>query len=140
MKNIYLCGFFLFIFIFGCSRDEKYEVFSSEAFAYKLQDGWELNTSAYVKDFIVSETNGIFSCDLTYYIDIHTPSGLVIAKADTGVIQTKSGDEFDEVPIDIQIELDNGFEMGTYKIVYFVVDKKNNQLVTDTTTFELSLE
>ncbi|MBN1638078.1 MAG: hypothetical protein JW866_03870 [Ignavibacteriales bacterium] len=140
MKNIYLFAVVLLSFILGCSREEKYEVFSSEAFAYKLPDGWELNTSAHVKDFIVNETNGIFTCDLTYYVDIHTPSGLVIAKADTGVIQTRSGDEFDEVPIDIQMELDDGFEMGIYKIVYFVVDKKSNQLVTDTTTFELSLE
>ncbi|MBN2572909.1 MAG: hypothetical protein JXA68_12330 [Ignavibacteriales bacterium] len=140
MKNIYLFAIVLLTFLLGCSREEKYEVFSSEAFAYKLEEGWELNTSAHVKDFVLKEENEIYTCDLTYYIDIQTPSGITIAKADTGLIQESSGDEIDEVAIDIQMELDDGFEEGTYKVVYFVVDKNNNQLVTDTTTFDLTRE
>ena len=51
----------IFIFaaltIFSCSKEqEKLEIFSEEAFAFYLEESWELNASARIKGFTQLES------------------------------------------------------------------------------------
>jgi hypothetical protein len=50
MKQLILI--FITLMLFSCSKEqEKLELFSEEAFAFYLEESWELNASARVKGF-----------------------------------------------------------------------------------------
>ncbi|PKL82636.1 MAG: hypothetical protein CVV24_09025 [Ignavibacteriae bacterium HGW-Ignavibacteriae-3] len=138
MKKVFLCFAFI-IAATACSRKiEKLELFSSEAFAYSLDSGWELNASVRVKGFDQDESGGQFTAKLSYYADLQTPEGKLVEKISSGVIDKKAGERMTDIPIETQIKLDTHFRKGIYKITFYVKDESTRQRAKESNFFELS--
>lgn len=120
------------------SEEEKFELFSPEAFAYSLDSGWELNISCQAKGFVQSERNGNFITKLSYELDIKTPDGKTLYGVQDGLIDQTNKEKVLDVPINIQLQLNSEYAVGLYTITIKVTDNFNNKTVSISKPFELS--
>ncbi|MBI5730734.1 MAG: membrane lipoprotein lipid attachment site-containing protein, partial [Ignavibacteriales bacterium] len=75
------------LYLSGCSKkEEKFELFSVESFAYSMENGWELNAALRAKGFEQKENDNKFSARLSYYTNLQTPDGKLVNKVSSGVI------------------------------------------------------
>jgi hypothetical protein len=136
---------FLFIlvslFMFGCSEEEKVlEVMNTEAFAFKLNGGWELNATAQVKGLELTEEEGNYSAKLSYSIDLVPPSSDTLREIDYGLIDLNNEEEIMDAPIEVQIEFDSTFAEGQYSVIFRITDDLSGQEVTASEQFQLTGE
>ena len=131
---------FVIIFIFAaCSKKVvKFELFSPEAFAYSLDEGYELDAKILVKGFHINEADKNFSAKLTYSADIVMPNGTVQKDVNTGVVSKEEKEEFTEMEISIQKTLDKSFKTGKYKVIFNVTDDATKQQLKTEKDFGLS--
>jgi hypothetical protein len=123
MKKIFLL-IILAAIVFSCSKEEeKFELFSAEAFAYSMDSGWELNASCRVKGFKQIEEAGNFKAKLSFTADLTTPEGKVISKVGEGLVNQSSKEIFSDLPIETQIQLDSTYKAGKYILSFNVSDK-----------------
>lgn len=123
MKKIFLL-IILAAVVFSCSKkEEKFELFSSEAFAYSMDSGWELNASCRAKGFKQIEESGGFKAKLSFTADLTTPEGKVISKVGEGFVNQSSKEKFADLPIETQIQLDSTYKAGKYFLIFNVSDK-----------------
>jgi hypothetical protein len=119
----------------ACSKKEvKFELFSAEAFAYSLDEGYELNARTMVKGFMVGEVNKKFIANLSYSVDLIMPDSTVKSNFDSGIVRKEENEEFGEIEISIQKQLDTSYKLGKYKVVFNVTDnsaKKNLKIEKD---------
>ena len=139
MKKILLI--FLFAFgVYSCSSEEpKLELFSPDAFAFSLEDGWELNASVNVKGFKQVSENDVYSSSVSYLIHLITP-GDTIYNVDYGILNEKSDEELLDLTIDSQIEFNSNFPSGNYQLLVFAEDMLNTNKDTASIPFTLSSE
>lgn len=125
----------VFVFI-SCSKEEKMELYNPEAFAFELDNGYELNASVRLKGFVQNEKDDIYKANLSYNIDIITPEGDTLKNADNGVISNEKEEEAMDLAIELQVEFDSSFTTGKYIIVYRVRDnlKPQSASLADTVT------
>jgi len=132
----------LFIILFlinSCSKkEEKFELFSAESFAYSMDNGWELNATVRAKGFEQEENENRFSAKLSYYADIQTPEGKLVNKVSSGVIDKTENEKISEIPIESQIKLDSTYKTGSYKIIFHIKDKLSGKEIFIDSVFELS--
>lgn len=144
MLGVYVMKkFFLFLFILlsitACSKkEEKFELFSAESFAYSMDNGWELNATVRAKGFMQNETGNKFSAKLSYYIDIQTPDGKLLEKITSGVLNKTADEKINDLPLEAQIQLDATYKTGNYKIIYHVKDELTGKEISLNSTFDLS--
>lgn len=132
---------FLIALIAACSgKDENLELFSPEAFTYSLDNGWELNASCRVKGFIQNKTSDEYSVKLSYTTDIIMPDGKKIESINEGLIDEKSKEKFQDIPIETQLQFDSSYAPGKYKIVFNVSDDLNGKSISIEKEFELIKE
>lgn len=138
MKKIISLLIIIFIFT-ACSKKEvKYELFSAEAFAYSLDEGYELNARTMVKGFKVGEVNKSFIASLSYSVDLIMPDSTVKANFDSGIIKKEEKEEFGEVEISIQKQLDTSYKPGKYKVVFSVTDEAAKKSLKIEKDFDLT--
>lgn len=138
MKKYFLLIFILFS-INACSKkEEKFELFSAESFAYSMDNGWELNATIRAKGFMQKENNNKFSVKLSYYINIETPGGKLLEKITSGVLDKTSDEKISDLPIEVQIQLDSTYKTGIYKIIFYVTDEPTRRRTVLWSHFELS--
>jgi hypothetical protein len=136
----------IFIFaaltIFSCSKEqEKLEIFSEEAFAFYLEENWELNASARIKGFTQQEDEqDNYIAKLSYSINIITPAADTLTNIDYGLIDELSEEEMVDLVLETQIEIDTTFAVGKYKIVFIVDDNLSQRTVTSEKEFGLTKE
>ena len=136
----------IFIFsaltIFSCSKEqEKLEIFSEEAFAFYLEECWELNASARIKGFTQQEDEQEnYIAKLSYSINIITPAADTLTNIDYGLIDELSEEEMVDLVLETQIEIDTTFAVGKYKIVFIVDDNLSQRTVTSEKEFGLTKE
>ena len=136
----------IFIFaaltIFSCSKEqEKLEIFSEEAFAFYLEENWELNASARIKGFTQQEDEqDNYIAKLSYSINIITPAADTLTNIDYGLIDELSEEEMVDLVLETQIEIDTSFAVGKYKIVFIVDDNFSPRTVTSEKEFGLTKE
>jgi hypothetical protein len=129
----------LFFSIISCSKkEEKFELFSAESFAYSIDDGWELNAAVRAKGFEQKENNNKFSAKLSYYLNLQAPEGKLINKISSGIIDKTEIEKISEIPIELQIELDSTYKTGNYKIIFYVKDELTGKEISIESMFELS--
>lgn len=132
----------LFVILFlinSCSKkEEKFELFSAESFAYSMDNGWELNATVRAKGFEQKENNNKFFAKLSYYTDIQTSEGKLISKGSSGVIDKTENEKFYEMPIESQIKLDSTYKTGNYKIIFHIKDELSGKEIFIESVFELS--
>lgn len=136
--------FFLFslLLISACSKqpEQKLELFSPQAFAFDLGEGWEVNASINVKGFQQNIIKDSFQAIISYNTDLITPQNDTIKSLSSKVIVEKHETEFLEIPIEIQIELDSTFTNGRYKLFVFVTDSLSKQLTSTDIYFDIEKE
>ncbi len=139
MKKLYFTALLTVLVLAGCSSKapDKLQAFSGEAFAYDLGDGgWDVNASVRVKGFLQKEANNAFASNLTYTVDLVTPSGATKTKLYTGTASQESKEKLSDIPLESQFELDSTYTAGEYKVVFNITDELGNQKAT----FEKRLE
>ena len=131
---------FLFFLLTACSKKEvKFELFSPEAFAYSLDSGYELDARTMAKGFKVEKGENKFSARLLYSVDLILPDGTVKKDLDKGIVKKEEKEEFAEIEITYQKELDKSYKLGKYKIVFNVTDDLTKQQLKVEKDFELSI-
>lgn len=129
----------LLLIIAACSKKEvKFELFSAEAFAYSLDSGYELDARTMVKGFKVAKAADAYSAQLNYSADLILPDGTVKKEVASGVIKKEEKEEFTEIEISVQKELDSSYPLGKYKVVFNVTDELTKQQLKMEKEFELS--
>ena len=130
----------IFLLFFACSEEEvlKLEVYSPEAFAFQLDESWELNASVQVKSFMQEELENSYTSKLSYYVNLTTPSGELLEEVDYGLVNKSNDEKMTDLQVDIQIVLDSSFKAGEYEIEIYVLDDLAGQKESAKTTFELS--
>ncbi len=139
MKNL-ICILFAVI-LFSCSEDKKpLELFSPEAFAFSMEPGWELNASVRVKNFAQEKEGESFKVEIAYSVILENADGKKIKTIDSGVLKDSAAEEFQDLPIEVQTELDSTVSYGNYNILFSVTDKYSNEKDTLIKPFILSAE
>jgi hypothetical protein len=139
MKN--LISLLIVFILFSCTKEQPpLELFSQEAFAYYLDNSWELNASTRVKGFVQNEEEDKYTAKLSYSINLITPASDTLVNVDYGIVNEENNEEMMDLGIDSQIELDSAFSTGLYKIVFIVIDDFSDRTVQGEKTFELSAE
>jgi len=132
--------FIISILIFtSCSEEPKTILFNSEAFAFSIGDGWEINASVNAKGFaqIEKDNSELYFTNLNYTVNLYTPED-TIYNADYGSVIDSTNEEILDKQIESQIELNSGFMAGNYLIEFIVEDKYSN--TKDTLSTKLVLE
>ncbi len=127
------------LYVSGCSKkEEKFELFSPESFAYSMDNGWELNVTVRAKGFEQKEKEKKFSAKLSYYANFQTPEGKLVNKVSSGIIDKNENEKISEIPIESQIKLDPTYKTGNYKIIFYVKDELSGKEIFIESVFELS--
>ncbi len=123
----------------ACTKKEvKFELFSAEAFAYSLDKGFELDAQTMAKGFKVEKANGSFSARLSYSVDLVMPDGKVKTGIDSAVVAKEDKEEFTEMEIQVQKQLDSSYPLGKYKVVINVTDELTKKKLKIEKDFDLS--
>jgi hypothetical protein len=139
MKNsvIILAGI---VMLLSCAEKKlKLELFSPDAFAFTMDDGWELNATVNVKGFRQKYEEDHYVSKVSYFINVVTPND-TIYKADYGVREDSSKEEMMDITIESQIEFNSDFDPGEYQLLVFAEDQLNANKDTVTIPFTLSAQ
>lgn len=128
----------LILFLVSCSKEENFELFSPEAFAYSLDSGWELNATVFCKGFSQKENNDIYSSSLIYNISLVKPNQDTIKNFDNGNIEEESEENIKEMKIEIQAEMDSTFITGKYLVIFEVKDAFSEKKATIKKEFDIT--
>lgn len=132
---------FLILLISACSsKEEKFELFSTEAFTYSVDNGWELNASCRVKGFTQKKLGEEYLAKLSYTADLLTPEGKKIESISEGLIDQRSKEKFADLLIETQLQMDVSYKPGKYKIIFNVTDDFTEKKIRIEKEFELSKE
>lgn len=138
MKKLFLFTVILLVTA-GCSRkQEKFELFSAESFAYSMDNGWEMNGTVRAKGFEQIEENKKFSARLSYTIDLVTSDGKLIKGLESGNADKTADEKIPEIEINIQLKFNSNYKTGNCKLIFNVTDELSKQHAMLWSFFELS--
>ena len=137
MKKTILLTLVTILFI-GCSEEPKLTLFSLEAFAFSLDNGWEVNATVNAKGFaqIKKENNDLYFAHLIYSVNLFSKEDSIY-NADFDSIIDSTNEKFMDIQIETQLELNNSFMKGNYTIEFIVEDKYSTTKDTISTQFLL---
>ena len=138
MKNILIFLILSTLLFIGCSEEPKLILFSPESFAFSLDNGWEVNASVNAKGFaqIEKENSDLYFSHLNYSVNLFTPTDSIYNTDYDSVIDS-TDEKIMDIQIETQLELDNGFSKGNYKLEFIVEDKYSSTKDTLSTQFIL---
>jgi len=124
MKRNYIFLLITLLFI-SCAREEdkKLEVYNTEAFAFQVDGGWEVNASARVKGFQQNTDGKTYSGKLSYSVGIITPANDTIKNIAADELSESQAEEISDLPLEAQLELDSTYEAGKYQLIFNVKDE-----------------
>ena len=129
----------LLLFITACSKEErKMELFSPEAFAYTMENGWELNISCQVRGYQLFEDKGKHYSKLTFVIDLKKPDGTIINNVQSGKIEQLAKEEDSDIQLNVQIKLDEKYKPGNYLAIINFRDELSGKKLKIDKEFDLS--
>jgi len=129
----------LLLIIVACSKQEKkLELFSPEAFAYTLENGWELNISCQAKGYELFENKGKYYSKLAFVIDIKQPDGTVIKNVQSGKVEQLAKEDDADTQLNVQIKLDEKYKSGNYIAIFNFRDELSGKQLKIEKQFELS--
>lgn len=138
-KSVFI-SFGIFLILTACSSKKPQIVLSSpEAFAYTLDEGWEVNATVVARGFQQNEVDNTYSASLKYTVDIITPDD-TIKNADQGLMEEDNDEEFLDLMLETQVELNSGFPEGEYQLIFFVEDTFSKTKDTSYARFNLTSE
>ncbi len=129
-----------FVLLLSCSKEKpKLQLFSPEAFAYELDNGYELDASVRVKGFAQEENQNGYFAKLSYNLDIVTPNGDTLKNAYDGLADITQKEEITDTQIEVQVEFDSSFAKGNYILLFSVQDNLSPQTASITDTVAVGL-
>lgn len=141
-KNlIFLITILVVPFLFtSCGKKEetKLTAFSPEAFAYSLDTGWEVNATVRVKGFKQNKEKETYIAKLSYTVDLVTPKGEKLNAVASDTLDEENMEEFSDVPVEAQFNLDTKYETGKYKVIFNITDELTSQSTQITKEFDLT--
>jgi hypothetical protein len=135
----------LFLLTIACSkREENFEAFSAETFAFDLGDLWEVNATVRVKgvkqvkvkDKVKVDNGEEYYSALTLVIDLIHPDGKIEKNKFSYTHSKKSNEILKDIGLEAQFELDSTYSDGVYKIVFNISDAHSQK----STSIEKELE
>lgn len=128
----------LLLLFWSCSEEPDIKLFSPEAFAFTLDNGWEVNATVNASGFaqIEKENSDQYFTHLNYTVNLFTPEDSLFDVDHDSVVDS-TDEELMDFQIETQIELDTGFTVGNYTIEFIVEDKYSTTKDTLSTQFIL---
>jgi len=141
MKALSFSAICILLLFSSCSKEEKkLEAFNAEAFAYDLGDSWEVDATVRVKGFEQKEDNNQYKATLGYDIDLIKPAGDTIKALISKTEDKVNDEEFMDVPLEVQFDLDSTYADGDYKLIFNVMDAETGKTASASATFNLKKE
>lgn len=139
MKKIRLIPILIILIFISCAEEPDIKLFNPEAFAYTLDNGWEINATVNTSGFaqIEKENSDLYFTHLNYSVNLFTPEDSLFDVDHDSVIDS-TDEELMDIQVETQIELDTGFTAGNYIIEFIVEDKYST--TKDTISTQLVLE
>ncbi len=137
MKNYFFIIIFTLILISCGKKEEKFEAFNAEAFAYDLDNYWEVNITTRVKGVseIKDEKTNEYLYELSFTIDLVHPDSTIEKNKFSFSHSQKSNEKLKDVGLEAQFELDSTYKEGNYKIIFNISDAHSK----NSTSFEKEL-
>lgn len=138
MKKTMLLAVLITLIFISCSEEPDVKLFSPEAFAYTLDNGWEVNAAVNASGFaqIEKENSDLYYTHLNYTVNLFTPEDSLFDVDHDSVVDSTE-EELMDAQIETQIELDSGFTAGNYTVEFIVEDAYSTTKDTISTQFVL---
>lgn len=128
----------LILLISGCAKqEEKFELYSPVAFAYSLDNSWELNASCQAKGFAKKEYSGRLGAQVSFVIDLKTPDGGIKKDVQHGRVDQLADNDVIDLAINTQINLDSTYKAGKYILIINAKDDYTGRKAKIERQFEL---
>jgi hypothetical protein len=139
MKKIIFISILLLSFWACSSRPEpNLQLSNPDAFAFDLGDSWEVNASVKATGFAQVEKDDDYLAKLSFSVDLITPNSDSLSAVFNEIVDEKDIEEFSDFILEAQIEVDNAFGLGDYKLVFNVKDEYSDQTKSISVDFNLS--
>ena len=137
--KLFVFSIFCTLLLFdSCSKEEnKLEAFNAEAFAYDLGNSWEVDGTVRVKGFKQNESDNKFTATLSYDIDLVKPAGDTVRALISKTEDKVNDEEFMDVPIEVQFDIDSTYSDGDYKLIFNVKDAETGKTASASASFNL---
>lgn len=139
-KSFFIILILLTLASCGRKDDKKLQAYNAEAFAFNLNDGWEINAAVRVKGFDQQENNSQFKAFISYTLDLKTPDGRTVTAVAQDTLKQEGAEEFADLPLEAQVELDSTYVKGNYRLIFNVKDELSGRQTTAEKEFELQAE
>lgn len=138
MKNLFLFLLTVTFFISCSKKEENFEAFSPEAFAYDLDGSWEVNATVRVKGFNqnVDKETGNYATTISFVVDLIKPDSSIETGKFSYVHSETSKEKISDVGLEAQFVIDSTYQKGNYGIVFHIKDEnsdKQTSIETDLT-------
>lgn len=124
MKKFALFFIFILVALSSCKKrsEGKFEAFSPEAFAYSLDNGWEVDATVMVRGYEMKTENSQNTVKLAYTVDLVTPNNQVKKGLFADTLDEGSSEPYGDLKLESTMELDSTYTPGKYKVVYNIKD------------------
>ena len=138
MKLFMFSVFCILLLFASCSKEEKIlEAFNAEAFAYDLGNSWEVDGTVRVKGFKQNESDNKFTATLSYDIDLVKPAGDTVRALISKTEDKVNDEEFMDVPIEVQFDIDSTYSDGDYKLIFNIKDAETGKSASASASFNI---
>jgi hypothetical protein len=142
-KNIHIkLTFILFaaLMIISCggAPEPDLRLSNGEAFGFDLGESWEINASVKAEGFLQKEIEDGYQLHISYNVDLVTPQNDSLVSVYSNSVNETDPEEFMDFILEAQLEVDNNFGDGLYKVVFNVIDEYSKQTKTLSVDFNLS--
>ncbi len=140
MKTKFLISSFLLFNLLACKNkhEPKLELFNPEAFAFNIGDSWEVNATINAKGFAQNEKDSKWQIKLSYNVDLVTPDSDSLVSIFENNVEEESSEEFSDIQLEAQVEIDSTFGTGKYKLIFNVTDKLAKQSKSTYINFDVT--
>ncbi len=139
MKSLLTGLIVITVFLIGCGKKQeaKLTAFSPEAFAYQLDNGWEVDATTRVKGLTQVETNKKYKTKISFTVDLITPDGKTIKDVDKKIMDKLENEKIMDIGLDSQFDLDTTYAPGKYKVLFHIKDVNSGDTTSSIAGFQL---
>lgn len=130
----------LITILWACSGrpDPNLILSNPEAFAFDLGNSWEINASVKATGFTQLEKEDEYSISLSYSVDLILPNQDSLCSIYNESVEEQDIEEFMDIILEAQFEVDSTFGEGSYKLIFYVTDEFSKQSRSIAIDFNLS--
>ncbi|MGE5682703.1 MAG: hypothetical protein ACM34K_17685 [Bacillota bacterium] len=140
MKKLAVLLILIITGLSACKKkpDTKFEAFSPEAFAYSLDNGWEVDATVMVRGYEMKEEKSQNNISLAYTVDLITPDQQTKKGMFADTLDESSSEPYSDLKLESQIELDSTYVPGKYKVVFNIKDLLSGDELNTAREFEIT--